>query len=78
VEIEGINRPESLWGVRNDPDDNHPKHVFSRACDAAGVPDDRETRRKIAEETDIEILSQKCSVSFAPFRTQLEPDHAEN
>ncbi len=60
-------RPEDAWGQRNDPNGNHPKHHFERARAAAGLPDGREGRVHIAENSDPQTLAARCPTSFAHF-----------
>lgn len=59
-------RPETIWGVRSDPLDNHPHQWFARVCNAAGVLDEREIRVEIAETTDLNALRSACPISFLP------------
>lgn len=59
--------PETIWGQRDDPTGNHPHRYFSRVCDEAGVPDSRETRFCIMEQSQIATLERQCPVSFPPF-----------
>lgn len=59
--------PEDLWGTRNDPTANHPKHVFSRNARCAEIDDDRETRRRLSELSELKTLLARCPVSFAEF-----------
>lgn len=71
ADIGSIAKPESLWGVRTDPEGQHPKHVFARACEAGGVLDDQETRHLVANAADIEKIAQLCPISFEAFRTTI-------
>lgn len=64
-------RPESIWGARDDPADNHPHQLFARVCEAAGVPDDRATRVQIAQASDLNNLIQRCPTSFAEFANDI-------
>ena len=64
--------PEDLWGERKNPAGNHPKHAFARAADAAGVSDDRETRRLISAASDLQTLRNRCPTSFSEFDQELQ------
>lgn len=59
--------PESLWGQTSDPASNHPKQVFTRACEAAGVSASRETRVDLANASDLHVLSARCPESVIVF-----------
>lgn len=61
------NKPEQIWGSRNDPKGNHPHQVFRRACDAAGVQDSRETRVNLAHSSNLDTLRSACPTSFTAF-----------
>jgi hypothetical protein len=60
-------KPESIWGQPNDPQDNHPHQVMARACAEAQAPDSLETRRVLADASDLVTLRSQCPVSYAPF-----------
>lgn len=64
-------KPEQIWGRRDDPVANHPHRYFARTCDTAGINDDRETRARISEATDIRVAREKCPQSMEPFLTAL-------
>ena len=63
--------PEMLWGTRDDPDGDHPKHYFRRSAEAVGLPDSPTTRGDLAAKTDIDVLAASCPNSFAGFATEL-------
>ncbi len=65
-------RPEAIWGARHDPASNHPHRLFFRICDAAGVPDDRETRALIAEAMSLQTARVRCPISVKPFLAALQ------
>ncbi len=61
-------KPELLWGEKNDPVGDYPKNRMKRVlAQYHGVEGNRETFKQIAEETDIETLRQKCPISVEPF-----------
>lgn len=64
-------QPERIWGNRDDPDANHPHRYFARICHAAGMKDDRETRMRISEATDLRVARAKCPQSMEPFLAAL-------
>ncbi len=64
-------RPETIWGPRDDPAGNHPHRYFKRVCDRANQPDNYTTRREIAERSALETLMRRCPVSFAGFQAEL-------
>jgi len=70
--------PEDSWGVRTDPNGNHPHQDFARACDKVGLADSRETRVLLAEKIDLTVLSEKCPVSFAAFQSDLTENPIPN
>jgi hypothetical protein len=63
--------PEKIWGIYNDPNGNRPHDFFSRVCVASGLPDNRETRVRIAQVTNLSKLRLKCPVSFQAFAQDL-------
>lgn len=64
--------PELIWGNRNDPDGDHPHRLFARMCVEVGIPDNIETRASLASATNPIVLSNKCPISFPPFRDAIE------
>jgi hypothetical protein len=64
-------RPETIWGQRNDPSSDHPHCFFARACEAANVEDNRQTRVDIASASNTATLRRKCPVSFVAFADDL-------
>jgi hypothetical protein len=65
VELPGS--PERLWGTREDPESNHPKNSFRRACGRTNVKDNSMTRWRIARESDVVVIERKCPTSFGDF-----------
>lgn len=81
------NRPEAIWGERNDPEAGHPHRIFKRICEEADLPDSRDTRVQVMSKTDAETLSNKCPISFPPFqaavagltpRLEIDEDESED
>ncbi len=64
--------PERTWGMRNDPQGGHPHRLFKRVCDSAGLNDNRDTRVRIASETDLVVARTKCATSLGSFFLELE------
>lgn len=64
-------RPEEIWGARNDPDGDHPKHVFRRATSSARLDDSAATRNRLAAAANVNTIARKCPASFATFCTEL-------
>jgi hypothetical protein len=65
------NKPEAIWGPRDDPAANHPHRYFSRICEAANVADNRETRVRIAEVIALPTARLRCPQSMEPFLAAL-------
>jgi len=59
--------PEDLWGQRNDSNSNHPKNIFSKVLKQFNLIDNRDTYAQIAEKINIEILENRCPISFGQF-----------
>lgn len=64
-------RPESIWGVRDNPSGDHPHQYFARICDAANMTDNRETRVHIAEAMSLAHARARCPVSLDSFLVAL-------
>ena len=68
--------PENLWGNEDDPNSNHPKKYLNRNLEELGldVSQDNIPRffAQIAENTDIDVLTQRCPKSFGQFRTDMQ------
>jgi coenzyme F420-reducing hydrogenase delta subunit len=60
-------KPEEIWGQIDDKESNHPYNYFVRVLNQFKLPDNRDTYSRIAENTNIEILKQRCQVSFGKF-----------
>lgn len=63
--------PEDIWGARNDPEDNHPKHAFARVAEAAGLENNRDTRNLICDASSLAVLKEKCPISLVQFINSL-------
>lgn len=59
--------PELLWGDKRDPNSNHPKRFFEKKLQEAGVNSSRENYCDLMQNMNLEVLSQKCPISFGPF-----------
>ncbi len=59
--------PELIWGAHDDPDGDRPHPYFCRICGEAGVPDDRDTRQRIAEAMSLVTARRRCPISMEPF-----------
>lgn len=56
--------PELLWGAKAESASNYPKHVLTRAL---GEGPNAEHFAEIAVAADLDVVAQRCPVSFAPF-----------
>jgi hypothetical protein len=57
-------QPESIWGDRHAPEENHPHHYFARGFRKAGIVDSLATRFGIADTSSIELLAEACPNSL--------------
>ena len=60
-------KPEEIWGQKDDKNSNHPYNYLIRVLTQFKLSDNQETYSRIAENTNIEILKQRCPVSFGQF-----------
>ena len=60
-------RPERIWGVRMDPDGDHPHQYFRRVCATAGESDSQDTRVRLATLMNVETVRKVCPASFSTF-----------
>ncbi|MCA9491355.1 MAG: DUF4276 family protein, partial [Myxococcales bacterium] len=60
--------PELLWGAKRDDGSNYPKHVLQRALDDEP---NAEVFAQIASAADLDVIANRCPVSFAPFLNAL-------
>lgn len=67
------NKPELIWGEKSDISSNYPKHVLKRVLESVnGYEIDLQSAyNEIAKNTDIEILQEKCPISFGKFKEDI-------
>jgi len=65
-------KPEEIWGQKDDKNSNYPYNYFVRVLLQFALPDNRDTYTYIAENSDIEVLKQRCPVSFCRFYTDMQ------
>ena len=64
--------PEQLWGQENDRNSNHPYNYLVRVLAQFRLTDNRDTYAQIAENTDIDVLKNRCPESFGQFYTDMQ------
>lgn len=57
--------PEKLWGKKQDPSSDYPKHALARVFGERSVS--QATFADLARTMDIEVARRRCPLSFAPF-----------
>jgi len=72
INVDMSKNPENLWGDKHDPNSNYPKNYLKRNLEKLGVEYNSESCTCIAENTDIEILKQRCPLSFGQFYTDMQ------
>lgn len=70
-------RPELIWGDEADKDSNHPKNVMERVLrqykqSRREIGATREVFKEIAEHSNIDVLCEKCPISFNRFRQDIQ------
>jgi len=65
-------KPEEIWGLKDNPNSNHPKSYFVRVLAQFRLPENRDTYTQIAEKTSIEVLKRRCPESFNKFYTDTQ------
>jgi hypothetical protein len=65
-------KPEEIWGQIDDKSSNHPYNYFVRVLTQFKLSDNRDTYSRIAENTNIEVLKQRCPISFGQFYTDMQ------
>ena len=65
-------KPEEIWGQESDKNSNHPYNYFVRTLAQFKLFDNRDTYSRIAENTNIEVLKQRCPVSFGQFYADIQ------
>ena len=66
--------PELIWGTKDDPKSNYPKHYLKRVLNPEkkkGMESNRDTFYQIADAIDVKILSKRCPISFHHFEEDL-------
>lgn len=64
--------PEEIWGKKDDPDSNYPKHVMKHVLGQFHKTPNQHAYTKIAEQCNIDILKARCPKSFARFFNDLQ------
>jgi hypothetical protein len=64
--------PELIWGAKDDPGSDYPKHYLKRVLDQYYLQPNREIFKIIAENIDIGVLRNKCPISFERFYTDIQ------
>jgi len=72
IPIDQSPNPETLWGDTHDPNSNYPKNYLKRNLDKLGVEYNSESCTHIAENTNIDVLKQRCPISFGQFYTDMQ------
>lgn len=60
-------KPELIWGEKNSPSSDYPKNYMKRVLGQYHEEGNRDNYANIAEETSINVLKEKCPISFAKF-----------
>jgi hypothetical protein len=64
--------PEEIWGKKDDPDSNYPKHVMERILGQYNKTPNRDIYEYIAEQSNIDTLKERCPQSFVRFYDDLQ------
>jgi hypothetical protein len=64
--------PETLWGDKDDPKSNYPKNYLKQNLEKLGVKYNSESCTRIAKKTDIEVLRNRCPLSFGQFYSDMQ------
>lgn len=65
-------KPEDVWGAKDDPDSDYPKHVIRRILGQYHLTPNRDTFAQIAELSNINTLKTRCPISFARFFAEMQ------
>jgi len=65
-------KPELLWGIKQYPESDYPKHVLRRVLSQYHKTPCRATFYEIAEETDTDTLRNRCPISFDKFYDDIQ------
>ena len=78
VERAGISlphKPEVIWGDKRNPQSDYPKNFLKRICEQLSkfnkISFDKGLYVSLAENTDVNLLKEKCPVSFGRFAEDL-------
>jgi len=72
IHVDQSPNPETLWGDNLDPNSNYPKNYLKRNLKKLGVEYNSEACTYIAENTNIEVLKQRCHISFGQFYADMQ------
>ncbi|HBE79951.1 MAG TPA: hypothetical protein DDW65_19550 [Firmicutes bacterium] len=69
-----LTHPELIWGTESDPQSNHPKCYLRRVLSQYGyeIEGNLELFCSLAENSRVEILRSKCSISFEKFYNDMQ------
>jgi len=65
-------KAEMIWGEKNDPGSNYPKHVMKRVLEQYNRSPSRDLYAEIAENCSIDTMSSRCPISFGQFLLDLK------
>ncbi|MBF0231556.1 MAG: DUF4276 family protein, partial [Desulfamplus sp.] len=60
-------KPELIWGKKEDPQSDYPKNYLKRVLAQFKAVDCRETYFDIANAMDVDLVKERCSISFRRF-----------
>ena len=66
-QIELPNTPELLWGNKNDPESQYPKHVLDKTLSSLGSTSNRQVFCELVQNINLDKLYKQCPISFPPF-----------
>jgi len=64
-------KPELIWGDKDDPESNYPKNLMNRVLKQYYKKNSREVFNEIAKTIAIDMLRERCPLSFEPFYINL-------
>ena len=67
LQIELPNTPELLWGNKNDPESQYPKHVLEKILSRLRTSSNRQVFCDLAQNINLDNLYKHCPISFPPF-----------
>lgn len=65
-------KPEEIWGEKTNPDSNFPKNYLKRVLGQFNLEPTREIFVELARDASINVLRQKCPISFQRFFDDLQ------